>query len=62
VLSEGTTLAVLDRENARDYLSQCVRAVENKRWAELGIALDRLYAVDNVCTRVVEAARAGSMR
>jgi heme oxygenase len=47
----------VDLERATAYLG-AYEGHASKRWAELGIALDRLCASDKVCKRVVEAARA----
>lgn len=40
------------------YYLRAYEGTASKRWAELGIALDRLCTSDKICKRVIEAARA----
>jgi len=55
---EELTSRFVDLAPATTYLS-AYEGIASKRWAELGIALDRLCVSYKICKRVIDAAHAG---
>jgi heme oxygenase len=56
-IREELTSRFVDLARTAYYL-RAYEGIASKRWAELGIALDRLCTSDKVCKRVIDAARA----
>jgi heme oxygenase len=57
-LCEELTSRFVDLARATTYL-RAYEGTASKRWADLGIALDRLSVSDKIGKRVIDAARAG---